>query len=549
MASSRTSPSSEELRVPGRERQALTRSALRWTGSAGWDFGAVTLLAGLLAAVAVWFVSSHGWTLYYGDALSHLNIARRIVESRTPGYDQIGTAWLPLPHLAMLPFVGRDELWRSGLAGSIPAAFAFVAAVVFLYGAIRLALDSRLAAAVGAAVFALNPNVLYLGSIPMTEAAFFACSTGLLLATVLFSRTQSLWAAALAGLVALAGTLSRYEGWFVLPFAAVYMLLVGGRRRWSGTALFCAIASLGPLCWLAHNAYYFSDPFEFFRGQYSPKAIQGMAPYPGKNDWRQAIEQYCAAVWLCAGTPLCWLGMAGIAAALWRRAFWPVVLLTLPVLVYVASLHSGGTPIFVPHLWPNSYYNTRYGTAVLPLFALACAALSLWVPVRWRGAAAAAIVLIAVSPWLVRPTPEAWITWKESEVNSVARREWTRQAAQFLKEHYRPGSGIFTTFGDITGVFLEAGLPLRDTLTWDNQPAWQAAVNRPHLFLHEEWAVAMAGGPVQSTVLRSALDGPRYTLRKRIVVRRAPVIEIYRRDSQAGIRAAPVLTPESEAKQ
>src|ERR1035441_6979889 len=79
----------------------------------------VVLSLAAASAGAVWFFSSRGWLLYYGDAEAHLNIARRILDSQTPGYDQIGTAWLPLPHLLMLPFVRYDEWWRSGLAGSI----------------------------------------------------------------------------------------------------------------------------------------------------------------------------------------------------------------------------------------------------------------------------------------------------------------------------------------------------------------------------------------------------------------------------------------------
>ena len=46
-----------------------------------------------------------GYTLYYGDAEAHLNLARRVVDSRTPGLSQIGPVWLPLPHLLMLPLV------------------------------------------------------------------------------------------------------------------------------------------------------------------------------------------------------------------------------------------------------------------------------------------------------------------------------------------------------------------------------------------------------------------------------------------------------------
>ena len=65
---------------------------------------------GLVSAAAVCFFSSRGWLLYYGDAEAHLNIARRIVDSHTPGYDQVGTVWLPLPHWLMLPLAGVDAL-------------------------------------------------------------------------------------------------------------------------------------------------------------------------------------------------------------------------------------------------------------------------------------------------------------------------------------------------------------------------------------------------------------------------------------------------------
>jgi hypothetical protein len=84
-----------------------------------------------------------------------------------------------------------------------------------------------------------------------------------------------------------------------------------------------------------------------------------------------------------------------------------------------------------------------------------------------------------------------------------------------------------------------AGIPLRDTLTWDNWPHWPAAVARPDLFLRDEWAVAFGGDPVQSAINRAFLRGPRYTLQKTIMVKGAPVVEIYRRDSQRGLAAEP----------
>src|ERR1700691_5347390 len=81
----------------------------------------LTLVLVALAAIgclATAYVNHSGWTLYYGDAEAHLNIARRIVDSRRPGYDRIGTVWLPLPHLLMLALVRNDGFWHSGLAGA-----------------------------------------------------------------------------------------------------------------------------------------------------------------------------------------------------------------------------------------------------------------------------------------------------------------------------------------------------------------------------------------------------------------------------------------------
>ena len=126
------------------------------------------------------------------------------------------------------------------------------------------------------------------------------------------------------------------------------------------------------------------------------------------------------------------LGAAGALAALAKRAFWPLALLALPGAFYVWSMHSAGTPIFMPTLWPHSYYNSRYGLAALPLLALggaglvaAAAALARrwWRCWWWR---------LDSAHWLVHPQAGSWITWEESRVNSEARRDWTGEAAAYL---------------------------------------------------------------------------------------------------------------------
>jgi hypothetical protein len=481
------------------------------------------------SAFAVWFFFSRGWLLYYGDAEAHMNIARRVFDSQTPGYDQFGTVWLPLPHALMLPFVRIDALWRSGLAGAIPSAVCFVAGGTFLFAAVRRVFDSIASAAAAVAVVASNPNMLYLQSTAMGEPVFFACLMAILFFSVRFRQTQSWGAAVGAGAACCLGTVTRYEGWFLIPFVTVYFLWVAKRRRFGIAAIFVAVAALGPAYWLAHNWWLTGDALAFYRGPYSARAIQGLVPYPGRDNWRLAWLYFRTAVALSVGPGLLWAGLAGIAASLAKRIVWPLLLLALPGAFYIWSIHSGVTPIFLPALPPNSYYNTRYGLAVLPLLALASASLVSLVPRPARGAAALLVIAAGTVFWAMRPSPESWITWKESAVNSEGRRRWVHEAAEFLGPRYVRGSGILTSFGDLTAIFREMGIPLRETFTGDNGVPWLATVTRPDLFLWQEWAVVMGGDAAQSAVNRAGRYGIHYRLEKTIVAPRSPVIEIYRR--------------------
>ena len=473
----------------------------------------------LLSAAALWFTSAHGWTLCSGDAEAHLDIARRIVDSRTPGYSQVGTVWLPLPHWMMLPLVGHDSLWRSGMAGAIPSAACFVVAGLFLFAAVRRIFDSTAAGAAATALFALNPNALYLGSIPMTESAFW----GAWLAVLYFTVRGSVVG---AGIAACAATLVRYDGWFLLPFVAIYFWRTAGIRR---AVTFAILGGLGPVYWLGHNYFLNNHPLDFILGPYSPLAIQHGLPYAGLHNWRLSWLYVSTAARLCAGSVLAWIGVAGIAAALVRRAFWPVLLLALPPLFYIWSMHSsGGTPIHVPVLPPYSYYNTRYGLEALPLLAFGGGALAALTPAPMQRWAGAALAIAACLPWLFHPYPSEWVTWEESRVNSTARRAWTREAADYLAPRYRSGTGILTSPTDLRGIFREAGIPFREIFTEDNGMRWLASLRRPCLYLREEWAVAQQGDAVEQAIEanRSCIQ---YHLEKMIVVKDAAPVMIYRR--------------------
>jgi hypothetical protein len=481
---------------------------------------AVCLLLTCIGASAVWWTYKHGYTLYYGDAEAHLNIARRVLDSRTPGPEQLGTVWLPLPHLLTIPFAMRDNWWRSGLAGAIPSGVAYVLAGTFLFAAARRAYDSTAAALAVALAFAINPNLLYLQSTPMTETVLLAAVAALLWATLWFRESQSVIAALAASAASCTASLTRYEGWLLIPFVTLY-LLIAAKRKWHAL-LFGAFASLAPLAWLAHNQFYYSNALEFFNGPYSAAAIYarqiaaGMAPYPGDHNWWQAIEYYSAAAKLVCGPVLLAFGGAGAIVAFSKRVAWPILLLAIPPAFYIWSMHSSSAALFVPSLWPFSWYNTRYAITVLPLAAFAAGALVLLLPVAIRLAGAIAIAGLTITL--------SSVCWKESQVNSVNRRDWTRQAAQYLAANYRPGEGILYSFGDLTGVLREAGIPLRESLHEGNHPEWDQVIVRPDLFLRDEWALAFGGDPV------SKLVAPTYRMKKQIHVDGASAVEIYHRE-------------------
>ena len=463
----------------------------------------LVLLCGLVAGAAWWFYS-HGYILYYGDAMAHLNISRGIIDSRTPGYDQLGTVWLPLLHVICLPWVGNDRLWSTGLAGTIPVAMCFVVAGLFFFLAAQEAYRRRAAAAVVVSCFALNPNLLYLASIPMTEVVFLAALAVLLFALLRFRKTHGVgWIA--AGICASwLMTLTRYDGWFLIPFAGLWFGLNARRAALRTFAAFSALAALAPAYWLGHNWWETGNALDFYNGPYSAAAIQGASTYPGYQDWKTAFEYYSIACRLCAGPALAVLGGLGFLCAVAKRSVAPVLFLLLTPAFYVWSIHSSKTPVRVPQFW-NAYYNTRYGIAMVPLAAFAAGAIMQALP-RHMARYWILLPLIAIVPWIIYPSPENWICWKESQVNSVSRRLWTDAGARFLESAYGNGEGILASSGDVTGIFCRARVHLSETLNIGNGPAWFAATLRPDLFHPNLWAVAQ-GGDRLDKALRHAPTG------------------------------------------
>ena len=175
---------------------------------------ALVTTGAIAASIAsyVYFVHRHA-TLAYPDAISHLLIARRVVNSPTPGAAQLGAVWLPLPHLFAAPLIWVNAWYYSGFAGSAVSMAAYVLAVRYTYLIAKGVTGTRAAGLIAAVAFGANPNVLYLQTTPMTELLLVGCIAASVYYLLRWCQTARYIDLAATGAAGLLASLTRYEGW------------------------------------------------------------------------------------------------------------------------------------------------------------------------------------------------------------------------------------------------------------------------------------------------------------------------------------------------
>lgn len=522
--------------MPEWDGSSATALKLRYDQPARHTFGddlILGMVAALISVMAFTYFFRHNETLLYGDATAHINIARRLFDSQTPGLKQLGTVWLPLPHLLMLPFVLSNWMWITGLGGAIPAMAGYVAGVIGLFRLVRGAPSPegltapRFAAAWCAALtYALNPNLVYLQATAMTEPLYLAF---FIWAAVFFSefvaatresgqRPQLLRNRSLTrcGLLLTAAMLTRYDGWFAaLGFALAALAVIW---RWTGgrTSLwrsplrpllvrFLLILAVAPVLWFAYNTWVWGNPIEFATGPYSAPAIEARADRPGGwhyPGWKSpgiAVTYYLKAAKLdVAAGPSeretergrfwrlqnFWLPAAllGITLLLiFASDLWPWLMLALPLPTYAFSIAWGGVPIFVPVWWPYAHYNLRYGLSLLPALALFMAAIVLMVGKRFGTKVMLAVVLLFAAfvgfsyYRVLRSQP---VLLREAYANNAHRIAFDRAVARRL-ELLPPGTTLLIYTADHAAALQFAGFPMRRTVNETNFRQWPQALAAP----------------------------------------------------------------------
>jgi hypothetical protein len=516
-----------------------------------WD-DQTRLLLWLVTCVAVisfLFFFQKGDVLLYGDAIAHINIARRVFDSKTPGLLQLGTVWLPLPHLLMIPFLISKQLWQRGVGGSIPSLIAYMWAVVGMFRLVRGAFASAgaddlaapFAAWTAAIVFAANPNLIYMQTTAMGEAlylAFFIWAVVYLRESVP-SDQRALTKSALC---VAAACLTRYDGWFLAGAMCVVVIAarIGAAKarasgdhapRWCPAAgRFVLIAAAAPIFWLAYNGVVYRNPLEFENGPYSAKAIEHKTQnaanpgHPGSGNLavaglyflKSAEDNMAANPWLGR----LWLALGGAGMIIFGLAFrdsksqgrLALLLLFVPLPFYALSVAYGGVPIFIPEFWPHTHYNVRYGLQLLPAFAASVGAL-MYLAVRskhWNEKARAGLV-IGVLALLLVSYVSIWrsgpICLQEAEINMRTRNELEAQVAQWL-EKLPPNATLLMYLGDHVGALEKAGIPLSHVINEGNHRVWKQPIDPDGLWeraladprKYADYVVAFEGNPVWQSV-------------------------------------------------
>jgi hypothetical protein len=474
--------------------------------------GAAAVVLSILAYLHFY---PNGQTIAYADARSHLLIARRVIFADTPGAGQLGSVWLPLPHILMLPLVWNGWAFYSGFAGSAVMMASYVALTVLSYKFTWRLTGRHSAAAVTAAAIALNPNILYMQSTAMTELLMFATMMGAVYGLLRWVQTDSddrfhvIYLLG-GGASALACALTRYEGWTLavtLAGVVAYCSLFRGgirqglrrdllRRNWhltEGQVLgFGILGATGPLAWMAWNWTIEGSPLAFQTGTFAKPSNWVDSGEKASHHLWIALRTYQIATVDTVTVPVTILALVGLAVYLWRKRLSAEAMPALSLLVmfpmFVVTLYKGQRPL---HVWEyyHSFYNVRFGLVMLlPAALLAGYLVAEAMDVagrmrgRWRVLAVAvpAVVLAVIGAQSGADLRSGNIVTLEEPLAADAAPSAVSAsaAAGWLRAHYDGGQVLMESYGN-EEVAYASHVPLQDQVYEGSYRLWAPALAHP----------------------------------------------------------------------
>lgn len=318
----------------------------------------------------------------YRDSIFRMEAARRFFDSDNPGIiNQIGTVWLPVPNLILMPFAYVDYLWRTGLAASIVNFPLFVISSVIIFLSIKKLTDNVLATWFGFLIFVLNYNILYFQTTSMTEQlyiTFLICSFYFLLRWANDKQLKSLIFSSLF-LSLSVGT--RYDAWpvAIVSIGLVFIIsLIDKNKPIKHSLIFGFLPVLLIITWFWYNWLFYGDALEFSRGKFSTlyqlKYYEDQGRLLTKNNIFLSAKVYISSVLLYSGNLYTVMAVFGLIMYILKNKFsaksLPVYVLWVALPTTLILLFKGQLIIEIPDSEPAGYFNSRYGLYLFPAIAV-----------------------------------------------------------------------------------------------------------------------------------------------------------------------------------
>jgi hypothetical protein len=477
--------------------------------------------------------------IYYGDSISHLVRAREFVDSNNPGlFGQLGTAWLPLPHLLLLPFTLIEPLFRTGFAGAALSLPSLAISAVFLYKTIKSHINVGYVAIVGALLYATNPNIIYMGITPMTEAPFMLFFVGsayffmrwmwgtskylslnssnedktLGLAEHPAGRSSSenygqspyvfLDLITCSIFVSLA-TLCRYEGWALPVFFISFIVITAIRkkdyhhsRKYKIRIILVSTLSFsGIALWLIWNAFAYNDPLEFANAPYFSAAAQALES-PNRaflylQPWNVASLYGVTALAIYGPVLL----VTALLGYLFHRCLGKTderrkrrnlyLFLAMPPMFTVISLLVG-----IGEMNQKQWFNSRFAVFLAPLIILLSCVFLARLPGRFKKnyVKFAAIMFIFFTYQFLTPALGV-VTFLNANYQFAVNRLFQIQTAEALASSYDGNSTIVIITGSSqqNNIMQASGIPLRQFDQILESGSYKDSFKEP--WLHSEYII------------------------------------------------------------
>ena len=341
----------------------------------------LTLIIGLVAQVYS-YSNELIFMPNFGDPASRLDSSRRFYDSMTPGiWNQIGTVWLPAHMILLIPFTWISILWETGIAGCIIGYMSYTIAAIVVYKTIYLITKDKLSSIIGWAVYALNPNILFLQTTAMSEPVFFMFILLALYYLVKLTDSHNDMDMLKSSFFMMCSVATRYESWFILGVTAVFIFYYYFKRKnypIKHSIIFVSVSAAFIGYWLYHNWTRYGDPLEFQRGKYSllhhANAFLKANLLPTKDNLFLSFDFYNKSLFLNMGYFIVFLFLLGLIAYFIKYKFksdalFPYILLIIyPFSVY--SLFVGQNVMLLPNTEPSGFVHSRYGLAMLPAMSI-----------------------------------------------------------------------------------------------------------------------------------------------------------------------------------